>query len=71
MVYEEQPKLQNAIVDYDYFKEANLRKKSPTILARNLPQLGQSGSENVKTSTLFCPSGFEFIEQESQVIFVS
>lgn len=69
MKYEEQPKIQNAIVDYDYFRAANLRKKSPTIIARNLPQLSQSSGESVKTSTLFCPSGFEFMESESQVIF--
>jgi len=67
MMYDE-PEYQNAIVDSNYFQASHLRKKSPTIIARNLPAFGQSMGDVTHTSTLFCPSGLEFYEKDDKRI---
>jgi hypothetical protein len=55
---------ENGIVDYNYFKASNLRRKNPTIMAKTLTLSNHISADNSQTSTLFCPSGYELFNSE-------
>jgi len=57
----------NAIIQYDAFKESNLRRRTPTIISQTLPVISDGASNLSHTATLFCPSGLEFFDNQNQL----